>query len=90
MVSLRIRRYLHATLLDQLGYGCARASAALEPFDQALRLEFDTRRLLRRIVDAHLLQPTPVTGISPVGDDDAVEGIFLATVTSEANDCSHD
>src|SRR5262245_31697719 len=90
MVSLRIRRDLHATLLDQLGYCRAWPCATLEPCGQAFGLEFDARGLLRRIIYAHLLQPTPITGISPVGDDDAVKGIFLATVTSEANDCSHD
>src|SRR5262249_55960356 len=63
---------------------------ASDPFSQTLGLEFDPRRLLPRIIHAHLLQPTPISGISPVSDDDAIERAFLATVTGETNYCGHD
>ena len=53
-------------------------------------LNLDTRRLAAGIIGADLLQATAVTGISPVGDDDAVEGIFLAAVTGQTNNCGHD
>jgi hypothetical protein len=90
MVALRVRCELHAALLDQLGYGGAGPCAALDPLRQALGLELDAGRLLPRIIDAYLLEPTPIPGIPPVSDDDAVERAFLATVSSESNYCSHD
>jgi hypothetical protein len=89
-MSLRVRLKLYAALSDQLSDGRARACTALEPVGQALGLEFNARRLLPRIVDTDLFEPASIAGVPTVGDDDAVKGAFLATVTSKSNNCSHD
>ena len=88
-MSLRVRLELYAALSDQLSDGRARACPAFEPVRQALRLELDARRLLPRIVNTYLFEPASIAGFATVGDDDAVKRTFLATVTSESNDCGH-